>query len=277
MRWVCAALECPRNWSGLLIRIIFLAASSFSLAVNAADSFFDTNVKVTIMSVDIDAAGKITAMQLPDGLDQRLAMQLQNHVRDSAFEPSEKNGEKVSSSTHLIIHYDPTAESDTGTFTKIISMDNGPMIVKRTGFRYPSSAITRRIQGLVLVRATIKSDGLPSNVHVAMQWPESRSLSRSAVRAVEKWRFEPDKVDGLAIASDVLIPIQFCIEQCSARLAPDRIHQLISSAQSASQAHQSPARTLPLLPLVQVVASRMDEENNNQRAGIGKGRFQQSR
>ena len=260
-----------------LLAEVCLLSAFFMHAVNAADRPPGSMIRVAIVPVEIDASGKIVAFELPKDLNHNQALSLRNHFLNFTLDPAQKDGKNVSSSTHLMIHYYSVIESGKNDSLKIISTDSGPRAMRQSGLRYPRAGITRRHQSLILVQATIRPDGKPGNVQVAMQWPASKPLSRTAVNAVRRWKFEPDKVDGVAIVSDVLIPIQFCIEHCLPTLTPDLIHQLISNAPPTSQVHQSYAQNLPLLPLIQVITSNISEGVGKTRRESGRERFRKSR
>lgn len=74
--------------------------------------------------------------------------------------------------------------------------------------RYPVRALRRGESGTVMVRAEIGPDGVPTSVSVA-QGSGSRLLDRSAVDAVQRWRFEPAMLDGRPTVGSVVVPIEF--------------------------------------------------------------------
>lgn len=74
--------------------------------------------------------------------------------------------------------------------------------------RYPPRALRRGESGTVMVRAEIGPDGVPTSVSVA-RGSGSRLLDRTAVDAVERWRFEPAMLDGRPTVGSVVVPIEF--------------------------------------------------------------------
>lgn len=74
--------------------------------------------------------------------------------------------------------------------------------------RYPSDALRRGESGTVLVRVEVDVNGAPAGVAL-VQRSGSRDLDRAAMEAVRKWRFMPAQRDGQAIASSLVIPIDF--------------------------------------------------------------------
>ncbi|HEX7801703.1 MAG TPA: energy transducer TonB [Pseudoxanthomonas sp.] len=74
--------------------------------------------------------------------------------------------------------------------------------------RYPSEALRRGESGTVLVRVEVDVNGAPAGVAL-VQRSGSRDLDRAAMEAVRKWRFMPAQRDGQAVASSLVIPIDF--------------------------------------------------------------------
>jgi len=75
---------------------------------------------------------------------------------------------------------------------------------------YPEEARRRRQQGDVLLHLVIEADGDVARVFVARSsgFP---ALDDAAMRAAQRWRFEPARQDGVAIASEVDVPIAFLL------------------------------------------------------------------
>lgn len=77
---------------------------------------------------------------------------------------------------------------------------------------YPAAAMRRGDAGTVIVRVQVGPDGTPTDAEVVSR-SGSRDLDRAALEAVRRWRFNPAQRDGQAIASSVVIPIDFNLQQ----------------------------------------------------------------
>jgi protein TonB len=78
--------------------------------------------------------------------------------------------------------------------------------------RYPESARRRGIEGTVLLKMRITAQGRVENVQVVRSagYPD---LDESAMEAVRRWRFEPARRNGAAVAEDaVLLPVVFQLQ-----------------------------------------------------------------
>lgn len=74
---------------------------------------------------------------------------------------------------------------------KIVAID-------RPEAKYPKKAFNKCIEGHVLVRFVITTKGTTTDIEVVSARP-LRVFEKAAVEAVEKWRFEPRIINGLAV------------------------------------------------------------------------------
>lgn len=75
---------------------------------------------------------------------------------------------------------------------------------------YPREAFLRNIQGTVWIRAAIDPKGHPSQVSVE-QSSGSSLLDEAALKAAREWAFIPARRAGIAVSTQVRIPIRFQI------------------------------------------------------------------
>lgn len=70
--------------------------------------------------------------------------------------------------------------------------------VRRDAPGFPAVASSRGMEGIALVRFDVDARGRTENVSVLLSIP-SPLFGESAVRAVQRWRYEPARVDGRAV------------------------------------------------------------------------------
>ncbi|MGR8980617.1 MAG: TonB family protein [Gammaproteobacteria bacterium] len=75
---------------------------------------------------------------------------------------------------------------------------------------YPRIARTRGWQGKVLLKVRVSAAGYSESVAVH-QSSGHETLDESAVEAVKKWKFVPARRGDAAVASSVIVPIQFTL------------------------------------------------------------------
>jgi len=86
---------------------------------------------------------------------------------------------------------------------------------------YPNDAIKNKVQGRVWIKATIGADGTVRVASVERVEPESAAaLGDSAVEAVKSWKFNPAMSKGYPVEGDVLIPIDFDLDDHHAAVTP---------------------------------------------------------
>jgi TonB family protein len=79
-------------------------------------------------------------------------------------------------------------------------------LIKRTDPIYPLEARMRMVQGAVVMKATIATDGTVKNIKITSGDP---MLRNAAVDAVSQWRYEPARIEGVAFAIDSTITLNF--------------------------------------------------------------------
>lgn len=83
-----------------------------------------------------------------------------------------------------------------------------PRLLSAPQPEYPRSALRAGLTGRVVLRIDVGTDGRPREV-VVVESSRHRVLDRAAVRAVQRWRFEPAMRDGVAVPATVQQVISF--------------------------------------------------------------------
>jgi protein TonB len=84
-----------------------------------------------------------------------------------------------------------------------------PTKVKDVKPVYPPAAQSARVQGVVIIEATIGADGAVQKARVLRSIP---LLDDAAVDAVKQWRFTPTVVDGAAVPVIMTVTVQFTLQ-----------------------------------------------------------------
>jgi TonB family protein len=83
-----------------------------------------------------------------------------------------------------------------------------PKAIEKVPPSYPEEAKKERVQGAVVVEATIGTDGVVSDLK-AIEDPDAR-LTAAALEAVARWRFEPARdAKGKAVAVRFTVTVNF--------------------------------------------------------------------
>jgi protein TonB len=83
---------------------------------------------------------------------------------------------------------------------------SGGRLVHRVSPTYPAQALLLRLQGRVIVNAVIFEDGTVHDLKVVEGHPV---LARSAMEAVQRWRYMPYELDGQPVKTQIQITIDF--------------------------------------------------------------------
>jgi TonB family protein len=82
-----------------------------------------------------------------------------------------------------------------------------PRAVKRPSPKYPKEARRKKIQGTVVVSLIVGADGFPRDVQINKSL--GYGLDEEAIKAVQKWEFEPALRDGKPVAVKAMVEVEF--------------------------------------------------------------------
>jgi protein TonB len=88
--------------------------------------------------------------------------------------------------------------------------DSPPLPIPATAVppAFPLEAVRRDESGTVLLRIPVDAEGVAGTVSLQRS-SGSRILDQAAIDAVSRWRFEPARADGRAVAGVAEVPIEF--------------------------------------------------------------------
>lgn len=118
--------------------------------------------------------------------------------KKSEPEPKPQPPEKV---------FDIAPSQDKGRAQSTVVMNN-PVYVSKAAPRYPRRARLRGQQGTVYLLLDVDAEGHVITV-IVQKSSGVGALDRAAVKAAKKWRIQPAKRAGIAVASKVRVPVQF--------------------------------------------------------------------
>jgi TonB family protein len=87
---------------------------------------------------------------------------------------------------------------------------------------YPPEERKKKIQGTVVLDATVSKEGVIENLRVVKS--PAASLSQSALDAVRTWRYRPYRLNGDPIAVVTTVNVNFCLAPC--KLPPGEWHRV---------------------------------------------------
>ena len=89
------------------------------------------------------------------------------------------------------------------------SLLQSAVLVQRVAPVYPSNALQSRLQGEVLVNATIGPDGVPKDLKIIRG---DERLAPAALTAIRQWHYRPATLGGQPIETQIVITINFALK-----------------------------------------------------------------
>ncbi len=99
----------------------------------------------------------------------------------------------------------PDRALDEGDF---VDVDDLPLAVKMVPPVYPERARDAGVEGQVMVKALLGTDGRVERIVISKSVP---ALDEAAAAAVRKWRFSPARCGGRPVAIWVAVPVKFTL------------------------------------------------------------------
>jgi TonB family protein len=88
-----------------------------------------------------------------------------------------------------------------------------PLVLREVKPAYTRAAKEAGIQGVVWLKAVVRSNGTVGQVDVVKSLDEKYGLDAEAVKAAQQWLFEPGKKDGKPVDVRVTIEMSFTLKK----------------------------------------------------------------
>lgn len=201
----------------LLCFAITCAAASPAAAMDDAAKpdvvAFNTTVRV-----DVDATGKPVKVEAPADLPEAIRSFIEKRVASWQYAPARANGVPASAVTFVMVGACamPVAE---GYRLGLDFKGNGPAVVDPGPWfmrppQYPGEAQRGGAEGSFQVSYSIRPDGTTTlGSIVPIQTNTGSRHTRAFKQAIASWiegqRFQPEQVNGMAVATEVSFPVDF--------------------------------------------------------------------
>jgi TonB family protein len=86
-----------------------------------------------------------------------------------------------------------------------------PKATTRVKVEYDPAAKAEKVEGAVKLLAVVSATGKPEEITVAESL--DRRLDAKAIAAARQWRFEPAKLNGVAVAFRVMLQLNFRLDE----------------------------------------------------------------
>lgn len=162
-----------------------------------------------VLQAIIDETGVVQQLRLVSSPDKALTTSAMDAVRQWTYRPYLLNGKPTSVETTITVNYS-FAGDDTPRPNGAMLKQDRPVLLTHVDPVMPYEARQRfYTDGLVTLRVQIGSTGKVDTVE-AVTSPDLL-LSNAAIQAVKQWTFKPLVRDGVPVAADTTVKVNFAI------------------------------------------------------------------
>lgn len=200
--------------NGILAASLFSCLFAWSAPPAAAAEATSAIIDLT-WKLSLDANGRVQELSTTDERVPKLHARLEKAIRGWQFSPGKLNGTPAATRTALHTRIEVNLAKDRDRFeVRLLAASTGPTYGKIRAPVYPTWAASKRIDGVVVLVASYDERGRVTDVtpyEHAVGAAAVKELQSTAVSAVRRWTFEPEVVDGHAIAGRALVPVCFAV------------------------------------------------------------------
>lgn len=194
--------------------LLLLAGSVSAPTVFAGDDIvaFDASVRV-----EVDATGKPVAIDAPADLPEPIAAAIEKRVASWVYVPARRADEPVAAVTYVSVGA-CAVPAEGGYRLGVDFKGNGPRLHSDTGKMpppsYPRTLAMRGVGGTFVVSYAVQADGSTRLAGIEPVGKRMKHEYRLAFEeALEDWveslRYDPEQVDGQAVATTVSFPVMY--------------------------------------------------------------------
>jgi TonB family protein len=88
-----------------------------------------------------------------------------------------------------------------------------PKVVSRVKPQYTPEAMEAKIEGTLIMKAVVRTDGTPGDIEITKSLDTQYGLDQQAVAALSQWRFEPGLKDGNPVPVRVTVEMRFTLRK----------------------------------------------------------------
>ncbi|MDQ3204941.1 MAG: energy transducer TonB [Pseudomonadota bacterium] len=192
----------------VVLTAVLLTACLPVLAATPSDTGAGAAASIYTYALELAPDGSIQSLSPMQPIEDSTRQELDRHIQGWIFQPAQIDGVPVATSTYLRVGAAIPANSPGDL--QILSATTGPAPEQLRMPDYPVRAQRRGEQGVVVLELRLDETGRVVDRSVYDRGDRvARDLMEAATAASRDWRFYPEKIDGTAVASTVLMPVCF--------------------------------------------------------------------
>lgn len=203
-------------FASAFLAILFVTLPCSSLAGKDIPESVDVTADLSVA-----ADGKIVKLEFVRKLSPELEQFLRERVQTWTIKPARRNGRAVGGDTTLYLRLSLEPDGD-DVLVRVAKASTGPRSATIVPPKYPLQALQWRRQAILIVTVDVRADGTVdamSSRMLAGNGSENAFIA-AAERSIGQWRFVPERVDGLPVATKLQVPIEFRISHLDPLEAP---------------------------------------------------------
>lgn len=165
-------------------------------------------------ALDIDADGRVTAVELSAEVPAVLAGPAKEAIAHWHFKPPVRDGHAVTARTYVRLALQVVQQADGNYGLRVVYRSNGPRLTFPQQPEYPRSELRQRGQGSLVMEAIVHPDGTLGDVHVAshrFNHPNPGAFIKSAEVVMQRAQAQPERVDGQPVATRIQVPFVYAL------------------------------------------------------------------
>lgn len=161
------------------------------------------------------ADGSIETLILQDDIvSAELAGNLEKQIRSWTYSPGNINGKPARTETNLLLTVEATPNVDGNYSLRIVNADTGASAAKggMTPPKYPAQQMRLGHEAVLLLLVSYDASGNVTKVERPGEKIRGFApFEKASFEAAKKWRFEPEKIDGIGVPGQAIVPVKYCI------------------------------------------------------------------
>jgi TonB family protein len=155
-----------------------------------------------------------------EGIRSVLVDNLEKQIRSWKFTPGSINGQVQRTETNLSLNVEARPENGSDYQIRIHDAHTGVWLTpaKLVPPKYPSEQLRNGAEAVLTLQVSYDADGKVTNVvRPGAKIKGMAPFELASIEAIKQWRFEPEKIGGLGVPGDALVPVKFCTQESNCK------------------------------------------------------------
>lgn len=196
----------------LLLALLLLTTCALAERIERLPQRLVTSISA---DVTVGADGQLQSIgELSPKLDPELQALVLAEMRAVEFSPGRVDGRPVVVQTSLSLTLGLRDGAQPGEFLlELVDVGTGPNFVSRRAPQYPPAMLQRGREAKVMTHLRYDADGRVVDAEIISSSVPVNQVKGWVLAAAHKWRFEPERADGIGLAGEAFVPVRFTLDR----------------------------------------------------------------